>query len=115
MDHLKIATENINKWPKWKKELAGLPIGVIMLPETYCNKEFLTDAPEPGTSTVVSFHGNVIWHTGSGPEQLSFLEISSCHERARLHRTYDMTEQQWIEQVRRLRDHINKYLDFLEA
>lgn len=82
---------------------------------TYCKKEFLTDSSDPGTSTVVSFYGDVTWHKESGPEQLSFLEISSCHERARLHRTHEMTEQQWIDQVRRLKKHIEEYLRFLEA
>lgn len=82
--------------------------------ESYCKKEFLTDSPEPSTSSVVSFHGMVQWGRNDKPEPLSFLEISSCHERARLHRTYEMTAQEWIAQVRRLRSHIDEYLSFLE-
>ncbi len=80
---------------------------------TYCKKEFLTDSPEPSTSSVVSFCGNVQWGKKDKPEPLSFLEISNCHEKARLHRTYQMTKQEWINQVTRLRDHINEYLNFL--
>ena len=80
---------------------------------TYYKKEFLTDAPEPSTSSVVSFSGLVQWGKNEKPEPLSFLEISNCHEKARLHRTYQMTAQQWIDQVTRLRDHVNTYLDFL--
>ena len=82
--------------------------------KTYCRKEFLTDHPEPSTSTVVSFCGLVQWGKNDKPEPLSFLEISNCHEKARLHRTYEMNEQEWIEQVERLRDHINNYLVFLK-
>ena len=82
---------------------------------TYCKKEFLTDSPEPSTSTVVSFYGDIKWSKDESGGNVSFLEISSCHERARLHRTYDMTEQDWIKQVKKLRDHINEYLEFLET
>ena len=82
---------------------------------TYCKKEFLTDSPEPSTSTVVSFYGNIKWSKDEAGGNVSFLEISSCHERARLHRTYDMSEQDWINQVKRLRDHIIEYLEFLET
>ena len=82
---------------------------------TYCKKEFLTDSPEPSTSTVVSFYGDIKWSKDESGGNVSFLEISSCHERARLHRTHEMTEQDWIDQVKRLRDHINEYLEFLET
>ena len=82
--------------------------------KSYCKKEFLTDSPEPSTSTVVSFSGMVHWGSNDKPEPLNFLEISSCHEKARLHRTYEMTEQAWIDQVKRLKDHIEDYLYFLE-
>lgn len=81
---------------------------------SYCKKEFLTDSPEPSTSTVVSFSGLIQWGKNEKPEHLDFLEISSCHERARLHRTYEMTAAEWILQVEKLRDHINDYLEFLE-
>ena len=83
--------------------------------QTYCKKEFLTDSPEPSTSTVVSFCGDIQWSKDEAGGNVSFLEISSCHERARLHRTYAMPEQDWINQVKRLRDHINEYLTFLET
>ena len=82
---------------------------------TYCKKEFLTDSPEPSISTVVSFYGDIKWSKDESGGNVSFLEISSCHERARLHRTHEMTEQDWIDQVKRLRDHINEYLEFLET
>ena len=82
---------------------------------TYCKKEFLTDSPEPSTSTVVSFYGDIKWSKDQAGGNVSFLEISSCHERARLHRTYEMTEQDWIKQVKKLCDHINEYLEFLET
>lgn len=79
----------------------------------WCKKEFLTDSPEPSTSSVVSFCGEMQWGKSDKPEPLSFLEISDCHEKVRLHRTYEMTIAEWTAQVKRLRDHINEYLDFL--
>ena len=94
-----------------KSELSDL----LCRKATYCKKEFLTDSPEPSTSTVVSFYGDIKWSKDESGGNVSFLEISSCHERARLHRTHEMTEQDWIDQVKRLRDHINEYLEFLET
>jgi hypothetical protein len=81
---------------------------------TYCEKEFLTKSPEPSTSTVVSFYGDIKWDKDTEGGNVGFLEISSCHERARLHRTYDMSEEEWLCQVKRLRDHINEYVKFLQ-
>lgn len=81
---------------------------------TYCKKEFLTDSPEPSTSTVVSFHGDIKWSKDEEGGPISFLEISSCHERARLHRTFEMSDLDWLNQVKRLRNHIDEYIRFLE-
>ena len=81
---------------------------------TYCKKEFLTSSPEPSTSTIVSFYGDIKWSKNEDGGNVSFIEISSCHERARLHRTFEMTEQQWIDQVKKLKSHIGEYLSFLE-
>lgn len=92
-----------------KSELSDL----LCAKGTYCKKEFLTDSPEPSTSTVVSFYGDIKWSKDETGGNVSFIEISSCHERARLHRTFEMTEQDWIKQIVKLRDHINDYLDFL--
>ena len=105
--------DNKNKEPDnvSKSELSDLLCRKV----TYCKKEFLTDSPEPSTSTVVSFCGDIKWSKDENGGPVSFLEISSCHERARLHRTHEMTEQDWIDQVKRLRDHINEYLEFLET
>jgi len=79
----------------------------------YCKKEFLTDEHESSTSTVVSWHGDIEWSKNNSGN-ISFLEISNCYERARLHRTYEMTMQEWIDQVQRLYDHISDYLTFLK-
>lgn len=83
--------------------------------ETYCKKEFLTKEPEPSTSTVCSFYGDIKWSKDEKGGNVSFLEISSCHERARLHRTFEMTHEEWVNQVCRLRDHINEYIKFLKT
>lgn len=80
----------------------------------YCDKEFLTDSPEPSTSTVVSFYGDVQWSEYDRDTRLGFVEVSNCHERARLHKTYSMSDKEWYAQVVRLRDHLNRYLEFLE-
>jgi len=80
----------------------------------WCKKEFLTEENEPSTSTVVSWAGPVKWNSRQdGEEDLHFLEISNCHEKARLHRTFEMTDMEWIDQVKKLRNHLNDYLGYL--
>ena len=83
--------------------------------ETYCKKEFLTDSPEPSTSSVVSFSGLIQWGSNDKPEPVNFLEISNCHEKARLHRTFEMTSGEWISQLQRLQGHIGDYVDYLKS
>lgn len=83
--------------------------------QSYCDKEFLTDSPEPSTSNVCSFYGDIKWDKDQDGGNVSFLEISSCYDTARLHRTYEMTEKEWIKQVTRLRDHIDRYLSYLNT
>jgi hypothetical protein len=85
------------------------------MPKKYCKKEFLTPEDEPSTSAVVSWYGDVKWDKDNNGGNVSFLEVSSCHEVVRLHRTYEMTHVAWIAQVRKLRDHVNDYLIFLES
>lgn len=82
--------------------------------KTYCKKEFLTDSPEPSSSSVVSFYGEIKWGKDTEGGNVSFLEISSCHEKARLHKTFEMSDEDWLNQVRKLRNHINEYINFLE-
>jgi hypothetical protein len=81
----------------------------------WVKKEFLTDENEPSTSTVCSFYGDIKWSKDEKGGNVSFLEISSCHERARLHRTYEMSHEEWVNQVCKLRDHINEYIEFLKT
>ena len=81
---------------------------------TYCKKEFLTDSPEPSTSTVVSFYGDIKWSKDESGGNVSFLEISSCNSKIRLHRKNEQTFQEWVAELCRLRDHINDYLNFFE-
>jgi len=62
----------------------------------------------------VSFSGDVQYRSDEQPELVSFLEISSCNSKIRLHRKNEQTAQEWIDEIRRLRDHINDYLKFFE-
>ena len=83
--------------------------------DKWCKKEFLTSEDEPSTSTVCSFYGDIKWSKDTEGGNVSFLEVSSCHERARLHRTFEMSEKDWIEQVEKLHKHVGEYLHFLKT
>ena len=80
----------------------------------YCTKDFLTSLQEPSTSSIVCFYGDIKWSKDEDGGNVSFIEISSCHEKARLHRTFEMTEEEWIQQVKKLKSSIDDYLAFLE-
>jgi len=79
----------------------------------YHDREWLTEKGDSATPAIVSFAGEAKW--GSRNEQFRMIEVSSCHDKVRLHMTPDQDIDDWINQVRKLHAHIGRYLDFLNA
>jgi hypothetical protein len=114
--HRQILTTQNKELLDARKNLEALEVRSGMSEgKRWVKKQFLTAENEPSTSTVVSFYGDIKWDKDATGGNVSFLEISSCHERARLHRTFEMTHTEWVEQVRALRDHVDGYLEFLQS
>ncbi len=78
-------------------------------------KEFLTPEDEPSTSTICSFAGKTKWREDLPPFDNYSLAISDCKDTAKLHKTEEMSVSEWIQQVEKLRDHIDAYLNFLNG
>jgi len=77
----------------------------------YHDREWLTEEGDPATPSVVSFAGLTNW--ADGEEPLYMVEISSCHDKVRLHKTHDQTLEDWKNQVEKLYAHVGRYLDYL--
>jgi hypothetical protein len=82
--------------------------------ETWSKKEFLTPEGEVSTSSVCSFAGKTKWREDLPAFDNYFLEVANCHHKARLHKTEEMTVDEWIMQLTKLRDHVDSYLTFLQ-
>lgn len=81
----------------------------------YHEREWLTEIGNSSTPTVVSFAGEIKWGSEDKPSEFYMIEISSCHEKIRLHKTADQTDEDWIKQVWKLHTHVGKYLEFLRT
>ena len=62
--------------------------------------------------------GQIICYTGRGPwnpnDEFNFVEMSACEHKIRLHKIELDTDKDWIAKLKRLRDALNHYIDFLE-
>lgn len=83
--------------------------------KTYHKREWLTKVGDPATPAVVSFAGKTKWGGEDNPSEFFMLEISSCHDKVRLHKTSDQTKEDWIKQMEKLHSHIGSYLEFLKS
>ena len=83
--------------------------------KSHNEREWLTKIGDPATPSVVSFAGNTIWSGDEHQSEFFLLEISSCHDKVRLHKTSDQTKEDWIEQMEKLHNHIGRYLEFLKS
>lgn len=81
--------------------------------KVWSKKEFLTPEGEVSTSAVCSFAGKTKWREDLPAFDNYLLEISDCNHKARLHKTEEMTVEEWVKQIVKLRNHINSYLDYL--
>lgn len=81
--------------------------------KTYSKRVWLNKNSSPSTGSVVAFYGDVKWE--SKPELCAFLEIASCHEKARLHMSRNDNMNDFIAKMKLLNKTINDFILFLEA
>ena len=77
----------------------------------YNKRVWLNSDKSASTGSVVCFHGKNPWN-----KKLidMFLEVSSCHDIARLHKTKYESIKDFIKKLKLLRDEIDRFIKFLE-
>lgn len=86
--------------------------------KTYWNeREWLNPHDSSSTGSVVTYNG--IWKYDENGEQKEdvqmFMEFASCHDKCRIHKTSQDSEQDYLNKVRKLYEHIGRYLQHLET
>ena len=78
----------------------------------YSKRVWLNEENSPSTGSVVAFDGFV--RDDKEKWRSTFLELSDCYGKARLHKaSYDSTED-FIEKMKLLRNEIDSFIDYLE-
>lgn len=77
----------------------------------YNTREYLNPIGSPSTGSVVCFDGNTNYD--DGPYKNMFLELSDCHVKARIHKTYEDSVNDFIEKVGKLKDNIDAFYNHL--
>lgn len=78
----------------------------------YNRRVWLNKSTSPSTGSVVCYYGADGWVKG---EVDMFVEVASCNASARLHKIPLESEAQYLNKVKRLRDELSKYIDFMES
>ena len=82
--------------------------------KTFSKRVWLNRDESGSTGSVVAFCGDVKWKPGE-PEIMTFLEVADCHCKARLHRTYLDSREDFIIKMQTLRDTVDEFIDFLKS
>ena len=80
----------------------------------YNKRVWLNKSSSPSTGSVTAFHGPAKYGRDK-TDIWTWLEISDCHVKARLHKTNDDTMQDFINKMKKLRKIISDFIDFLEG
>ena len=82
----------------------------------YKSQRWLNPENSASTGSVVCYDG--LWPIVDKPDEpldpYSFLEISDCHNKVRLHRATPDTEEEWIGKLEQLRDDIDNFITHLK-
>lgn len=71
------------------------------------------NANTPSTGRIVCYDG--VHVSKDDVEEEKFVEIQDCRHKARLHKAYYDSEQDWIDKVKSLRNELTKYINHLES
>ena len=82
----------------------------------YSKRVWLNKDSSASTGSVVAFHGDSSWRETDGkPEKTSFLEVSDCHCKVRLHRSYTDDMPSFVAKLRKLAAVAEEFATFLES
>ena len=82
--------------------------------EVYSKRVWLNKDDSPATGSVVAYHGPMMWSKDQ-EEVTAFLEVASCHEKARLHWLPSDTIEDFIAKMELLGDTIDGFVAHLRA
>lgn len=72
----------------------------------------LNPPTSPSTGSITCYHGESAWKGWKDPYM--FMDIADCNGKVRLHLTQKETKKDFIKKVRKLRNALDEYLEFLE-
>ena len=81
----------------------------------FCKKLWLNKSDSPSTGSVVVYHGKSSWFDPKSglPVEDFFVEISSCREKARIHKSDIDSVEDYVLKITILRDCLTEYLEHL--
>jgi hypothetical protein len=80
----------------------------------YSKRVWLNDDDSASTGSVVAYHGKANWDKDRDAKA-TFLEVSDCHCKARLHKTHGDSMESFIAKLRTLSSVANEFADFLDS
>jgi hypothetical protein len=81
--------------------------------ETYNKRTWLNSEDSHYTGSVCC-HDGVVSNRGKPAERYTFLEIASCHTKARIHTDDNLTLTDYIDKLKLLRSEIDAFITHLE-
>lgn len=75
----------------------------------YCSRTWLNPEDSAATGSIVCYDGYI------SDERISFVEISSCSSKAKLHQYKDSTPEEFLNKVKLVREELNKFINHLES
>ncbi len=80
---------------------------------TYKSVKPLNSKTSPSTGTSVAFYGKSPWKQMKGPYM--FFEVSDCSSKVRLHNSQIDKPKDFLSKMKRLRNELDNFIDFLES
>lgn len=75
----------------------------------YCNRVWVNPDDSAATGSIVCYDGFI------DNEPVSFMEIGSCHSKARLHMYKDSNPEEFIDKLELVRNEIDKFIKHLKS
>lgn len=79
--------------------------------KTFNVRKWLNSNELASTGSVVAYCGPAPW---KGAKKMSLLEVADCHGKIRLHQSDKESKQHFIKKLKRLRNVIDDFINFLE-
>lgn len=83
--------------------------------ENYCNRQWLNKHGSPSTGSIVAFDGMVKWMDDSQPSRETWIEISDCHCKVKIHMSCEDSSQEFINKIEKMRSVIDDFIDHLKS